>query len=94
MPWREYKYTEMCHVTATVRSHLYQDCVDRVDLKKENVLNFSGGYNANYHSICKLQALPKAQRSQGLIIITKSISSLKTSQSCQYVGRVNIWNRF
>ena len=43
MPWREYKYTEMCHVTATVRSHLYQDCVDRVDLKKENVLNFSGG---------------------------------------------------
>ena len=29
----KYKYTEMCsHVTGSVRSHLYQDCVDRVNL--------------------------------------------------------------
>ena len=28
----------MCHVTALVRSHLYQDCVDRVNLKKEKCL--------------------------------------------------------
>ena len=27
----------MWHVTASVTSHLYQDCVDRVNLERENV---------------------------------------------------------
>ena len=34
----KYKYKEMSHVTANVSSHLYQDCVDRVNLKKKTFL--------------------------------------------------------
>ena len=64
----EYKYTEMCsHVTGSVRSHLYQDCVDRVNLEKKIcwILQWNSKFkiNQNRWKSCTLQPLSSSSKS-------------------------------